>query len=54
VVLAMSQRGMAAGFPLGRYYPGMEKYMIVAVTERRTKDEMEAYAKNLKEVLKGG
>lgn len=51
VVEAMSRRGIAAGFPLGRYYPGMERYMIVAVTERRTKTEMEGYAKNLKEVL---
>ena len=51
VVKAMIAKGFAAGFPLGRYYPGMEKYMIVAVTEKRTKEEITRYAKSLKEVL---
>jgi glycine dehydrogenase subunit 1 len=52
VVEAMIAKGFAAGFPLGRYYKGMDNYMIVAVTEKRTKDEIEAYAKGLEEVLK--
>jgi hypothetical protein len=26
VVAAMMKKGFAAGFPLGRYYPGMERY----------------------------
>ena len=52
VVEAMIDKGFAAGFPLGRYYKGMENYMIVAVTEKRTKDEIIDYAKNLEEVLK--
>ncbi|MBF0504720.1 MAG: aminomethyl-transferring glycine dehydrogenase subunit GcvPA [Candidatus Omnitrophica bacterium] len=51
VVAAMMQRGFAAGFPLGRYYPGMERYLLVAVTEKRTKEEIERYAKALQEVL---
>lgn len=51
VVEAMITKGFAAGFPLGRYYPGMEKYMIVAVTEKRTKEEILAYVKALNEVL---
>ncbi len=51
VVEAMIRKGFAAGFPLGRYYPGMENYMIVAVTEKRTKEEIERYAKSLGEVL---
>ena len=51
VVQAMIPKGFAAGFPLGRYYPGMENYMIVAVTEKRTKDEILKYAQSLKEVL---
>ena len=51
VVQAMIPKGFAAGFPLGRYYPGMEKYMIVAVTEKRTKEEILKYAQSLKEVL---
>jgi len=37
---------------LGRYYPGMEKYMIIAVTEKRTKQEILRYAQCLGQVLK--
>lgn len=51
VVEAMIEKGFAAGFPLGRYYPGMEKYMIVSVTEKRTKKEILDFAKALGEVL---
>ncbi len=51
VVAAMMAKGFAAGFPLGRYYPGMERYLLVAVTEKRTKEEIERYAKALQEVL---
>jgi glycine dehydrogenase subunit 1 len=52
VVEKMIKKGFAAGFPLGRYYPGMENYMIIAVTEKRTKEEILAYAQSLEEVLK--
>ncbi|MDO8580220.1 MAG: aminomethyl-transferring glycine dehydrogenase subunit GcvPA [Candidatus Omnitrophota bacterium] len=51
VVEAMIDKGFAAGFPLGRYYPGMENYMIVAVTEKRTKDEITRYAQCLAQVV---
>ncbi len=51
VVAAMMKKGFAAGFPLGRYYPGMERYLLVAVTEKRTKVEIERYAKAMQEVL---
>ena len=51
VVSAMMQKGFAAGFPLGRYYPGMERYLLVAVTEKRTKEEIDRYAKALQEVI---
>ena len=51
VVEEMIDLGFAAGFPLGQYYKGMENYMIVAVTEKRTRDEIECYVKALKEVL---
>lgn len=51
VIAAMMDQGFAAGFPLGRYYEGMENYMIVAVTEKRTKQEILDYAEALKEVL---
>ena len=47
----MITKGFAAGFPLGRYYKGMEKYMIIAVTEKRTKEEILKYCQALKETL---
>ncbi|MBF0479554.1 MAG: aminomethyl-transferring glycine dehydrogenase subunit GcvPA [Candidatus Omnitrophica bacterium] len=51
VVEAMIKKGFAAGFPLSRYYPGMDNYMIIAVTEKRTKAEIDAYTKALAAVL---
>ncbi|MBF0521693.1 MAG: aminomethyl-transferring glycine dehydrogenase subunit GcvPA [Candidatus Omnitrophica bacterium] len=53
VIEQMVDKGFAAGFPLGRYYPGMENYMSIAVTEKRTKQEILNYAKALDEVLNG-
>ena len=52
VLAEMIKHGVAAGFPLGRYYSGMENYMIVAVTEKRTKEEIDLYVKALTAVLK--
>ncbi len=51
VVGAMIKKGFAAGFPLGRYYKGMEKYLLVAVTEKRSKSEIDAFAKALAEEI---
>jgi len=51
VIGRMIEKGFAAGFPLGRYYPDMKNYMIVAVTEKRTKKEIIQYAENLEAVL---
>jgi glycine dehydrogenase subunit 1 len=51
VIEAMMACGFASGFPLGRYYKGMEKYLLVAVTEKRTRDEIAAYVEALKKVL---
>jgi glycine dehydrogenase subunit 1 len=43
--------GFAPGFPLGRYYPGMENYLLVAVTEKRTKYEIGTFCEALEHVL---
>jgi glycine dehydrogenase subunit 1 len=51
VVRKMGEKGFAAGFPLGRYYKGMDHYLLVAVTEKRTAREITAYAQALKEVI---
>ncbi len=45
------ERGFAAGFPLGRYYPGMENYLLVAVTEVRTKYEIGLFAEAIEDVV---
>jgi glycine dehydrogenase subunit 1 len=51
VIAAMLEKGIAAGFPLGRYYKGMEHYMIVAVTEKFKEKDLSHYAKTLESVL---
>jgi glycine dehydrogenase subunit 1 len=48
----MIEHGFAPGFPLGRYYQGMENYLLVAVTEKRTKYEIGSFAETLEHVLK--
>ncbi len=52
VIAKMIKKGFAAGFPLGRYYKGMERYLLVAVTEKRTKQEIDNFAKAMAEVLR--
>ena len=51
VVARMIDKGFAAGFPLGRYYDGMENFIIVAVTEKRTKAQIDAYTKALESTI---
>lgn len=51
VIAAMLPKGFAAGFPLSRYYKGMDNQMLIAVTEKRTKEEILAYVNALKEVI---
>jgi glycine dehydrogenase subunit 1 len=46
-------RGFAPGFPLGIYYPGMENYLLIAVTEKRTKFDIGSFAETLESVVKG-
>jgi glycine dehydrogenase subunit 1 len=51
VVGRLIDKGFAAGFPLGRYYRGMENYLLVAVTEKRTREEIGRFAEALEAVL---
>ncbi|MEW5758516.1 MAG: aminomethyl-transferring glycine dehydrogenase subunit GcvPA [Candidatus Omnitrophota bacterium] len=53
VVKEMAKKGFVAGVSLGKYYKGMENYLLVAITEKRTKEEIENYAINLREICKG-
>jgi glycine dehydrogenase subunit 1 len=50
-VSRMIEQGFAAGFPLGRYYEGMENYLLIAVTEKRTKSEIGRLAETLESVI---
>ena len=51
VVLAMAERGFLAGIPLPAEYPEFPGGLLVAVTERRTKTELDGYTAALEEVL---
>lgn len=52
VIGALVERGFVAGFPVGRYYPGRENDLLVAVTEMRSKQEIDSLAAALEDVLK--
>jgi len=51
VVRKMIDKGFASGFPLGKFYNGMDNYLLVAVTEKRTKEEIKKFADSLEAVL---
>jgi glycine dehydrogenase subunit 1 len=50
VVRAARERGVHPGYALGRDYPGLDDALLVAVTEKRTPDEIERLAEVLAEV----
>jgi glycine dehydrogenase subunit 1 len=43
----VAERGIAAGYPLGREYPEFEDGLLVAITERRTKAQIDELAEAL-------
>jgi glycine dehydrogenase subunit 1 len=43
----VAERGIAAGYPLGREYPEFEDGLLVAITERRTKAQIDDLAEAL-------
>jgi glycine dehydrogenase subunit 1 len=50
VVSAARARGVHPGYALGRDYEGMDDVLLVAVTERRTREEIDRLAAVLEEV----
>jgi glycine dehydrogenase subunit 1 len=42
-----AERGIAAGYPLGREYPEYENGLLVAITERRTRGQIDGLAEAL-------
>ncbi|HHX95350.1 MAG TPA: aminomethyl-transferring glycine dehydrogenase subunit GcvPA [Clostridia bacterium] len=47
VVERLLDRGFLAGIDLGKYYPNMKNYLLFAVTEKRTKEEIDCFAEQL-------
>ena len=45
------EKGFAAGFPLSRYYSGMENSLLIAVTEKRTRQQIGMLAEALEAAL---
>ena len=41
------EKGIIGGYDLGTDYPELKDHMLVAVTELRTKEEIDALAKEL-------
>jgi glycine dehydrogenase subunit 1 len=51
VISKLIEQGIIAGFPLSRYYKNMDKKILIAVTEKRTKKEIGILAEQLESVL---
>ncbi len=51
LVTLLLARGIAAGVPLGSYYAGAENCLVVTVTEKRTKKEIDLFVKELEVAL---
>jgi len=47
----LAQRGFLAGPPLGRWFPELATSLLVAVTEKRTSDEINAFAEAIEKEL---
>jgi glycine dehydrogenase subunit 1 len=48
-----AERGIAAGYPLGREYPEHEDGLLVAITERRTPAQIDALAEAIEGAIAG-
>jgi glycine dehydrogenase subunit 1 len=51
VVEACAADGIAAGYPLGRDYPEHENGLLVAITERRSKEDIDRFASAVERAL---
>lgn len=51
VIGKLVEKGLAAGFPLSRYYEGMDNSMLIAVTEKRSKEQIGMLAEALEAML---
>lgn len=44
---ALLEKGFVGGYDLGQYYPDLDQHMLIAVTEQRTKEEIDTFVKEL-------
>ena len=51
IIGKLIEKGFAAGFPLSRYYEGMDNSILIAVTEKRTKQQIGMLAEELEAIL---
>ncbi|MBI5604617.1 MAG: aminomethyl-transferring glycine dehydrogenase subunit GcvPA [Deltaproteobacteria bacterium] len=51
VVSRLIDKGFSPGLPLGRYYPEQGNHLLIAVTEKRNKEEIGRFAEALEAVL---
>ena len=49
IVERLAERGIGAGVPLGRFFPGMKDCLLIAVTEMNTKEDIDEFADALAE-----
>jgi glycine dehydrogenase subunit 1 len=54
VLKRCAERGINAGYPLGRDYPEHENGLLVAITERRSRAHIDALADAIEKALAGG
>ena len=53
VVAALAGCGIIAGLDAGRFYPGLDDVLLIAVTERRTRAELDGFVGSLADALAG-
>ncbi len=51
IVCKLIEKGFICGFPLGRFYKGLDNYLLVSVTEKRSKEEIAKLADTLEAAL---
>ncbi|MFH1847214.1 MAG: aminomethyl-transferring glycine dehydrogenase subunit GcvPA [Candidatus Omnitrophota bacterium] len=51
VIAKLIPKGISPGFPLGRYYDNLKDYILITVTEKRTKKEIGMLAEALEDAL---
>ena len=51
VVNNLISEGIAAGFPVGKYYEDMDDILLLAFTEKRTKEEIDIFLTKLESAI---